>query len=317
MNERRRGGPEDPSPFPAAYGPVGEHAEPLWPPSPLVEPPPAPGAADLDGLGDGVQSEQSPTMSSPLDTSSIWVDVPAQTPPGWAPAVAGASGTAFQGGPFQGAAFEGGAPVGGLRRGAGGQAGEGTTQQGAVSAAQWPTVDEASAPTTGVIAPGAVPAALAAQSGSVGDLPPGWSSTAGPTVAQPAAATDLIAASGRPVVQRHLVRRVDAWTVFKVSLVFYLLMLAITLAGGVAAWEVAARLSLIKDIEKLVRNLAVKSSFVLHPLVVLEYAAAIGGILVVVGTLLNTVAALVYNLISDLIGGVQGVVVTATDPPER
>ena len=111
------------------------------------------------------------------------------------------------------------------------------------------------------------------------------------------------AAAGVPI--RRLVRRVDAWTVFKVSFLFYVLMLGIFLLAGVVAWRVAVPLHFIRDIERAVRTLADARKFVLRPMPVLEYAAAAGGALALLGTVMNTVAAVLYNLISDVIGGVQ------------
>ncbi len=142
------------------------------------------------------------------------------------------------------------------------------------------------------------------------DAATGW----GPAADQPAIeATQAIPvlpapphAAGR-AVSRRLVRHVDVWTVFKVSLVFYLLLAVIVLAGGAVAWQVAAGLHLIRDVERAVRTLADKRRFVLHPLPVLEYSAAAAGALALVGTLANTVAAVLYNLISDVVGGVQTV----------
>ncbi|MHB1930886.1 MAG: DUF3566 domain-containing protein [Acidimicrobiales bacterium] len=112
-----------------------------------------------------------------------------------------------------------------------------------------------------------------------------------------------VTAAGVPI--RRLVRRVDAWTVFKVSLLFYLLMLGIFLLAGVVAWHVAVPLHFIRDIERAVRTLADDRTFVLHPKVVLKYAAAAGGALALLGTVMNTIAAVLYNLISDVVGGVQ------------
>jgi hypothetical protein len=114
----------------------------------------------------------------------------------------------------------------------------------------------------------------------------------------------------RGVHSRRLVRRVDVWTVFKVSLVFYLLVLLIVLVAGVVVWNVAQAFGLIHNIEKSIRSLFDLTSFHLHPLPVLGYTALGGAALTVVGTLLNVVMALLYNLISDIVGGVQVVVVT-------
>jgi hypothetical protein len=114
----------------------------------------------------------------------------------------------------------------------------------------------------------------------------------------------------RSTSSRRLVRRIDTWTVFKVSLFFYLLGLAIIVVAGVILWNVASTFGTITSIQKSVKTLFVLNSFVLKPIPLLEYTVAGGGVLVVLGTLVNTTAALLYNLISDVVGGVQVVVVT-------
>lgn len=138
--------------------------------------------------------------------------------------------------------------------------------------------------------------------------PDTWAPPAEATPSRPAVA---VTQPGLEI--RRLVRRLDAWTVFKVSLVFYLLMFGIVLVGGVVAWHVAVPLHFIRDIQKAVRTLADDRKFVLHPLPVLKWSAVAGGALVLLGTVLNTIAAVLYNLISDLIGGVQTVEVVQAD----
>ena len=117
----------------------------------------------------------------------------------------------------------------------------------------------------------------------------------------------------RSRTNRRLVRRIDTWTVFKVSFIFYVLLLAIVLVAGVATWSVAQHLGFIGDIQKSVRSLADDKTFVFHGDVALRYAAAGGGVLALLGTLFNTVAAMLYNLISDVVGGLQVIVVTQPD----
>jgi hypothetical protein len=112
---------------------------------------------------------------------------------------------------------------------------------------------------------------------------------------------------------RRLVRRLDTWTVFKVSFVFYVLFLAAVLVAGLVAWHVAYQVGFIHDIQKAVRSLADDTKFQLHGRVIFKYTAVGGGILAVAGTILNVVAAMLYNLISDIFGGVQLVVVSEPD----
>ena len=91
----------------------------------------------------------------------------------------------------------------------------------------------------------------------------------------------------------------------KVSLIFYVLVLAVFLIAGVALWNVASDFGVINSLDKLVRSLFALSSFSLHPLSALAWGAAVGGGLCFLGVLVNVVAALLYNLISDVVGGVR------------
>ncbi len=117
----------------------------------------------------------------------------------------------------------------------------------------------------------------------------------------------------RTRVNRRMVRRIDTWTVFKVSLLFYILMLAVVLVAGLVTWSVAQHLGFVNDIQKSVRSLADDKKFILHGGAALKYSAAGGAVLGLIGTLLNTVAAMLYNLLSDVVGGVQVIVVTEPD----
>jgi hypothetical protein len=117
----------------------------------------------------------------------------------------------------------------------------------------------------------------------------------------------------RTRVNRRMVRRIDTWTVFKVSFVFYLLMVIVVLVAGTVTWSVAQHLGFVGDIQKSVRSLADDKKFILHGSVAFRYSAAGGAVLGLIGTLLNTVAAMLYNLLSDVIGGIQVIVVTEPD----
>jgi len=111
--------------------------------------------------------------------------------------------------------------------------------------------------------------------------------------------------SARVPVRRQVVRRVSVWSVLKVSLIFYLLVLAVLVIAGVALWNVASDFGVINSLDKLVRSLFALSSFTLRPLTALAWGTAVGGGLCFLGVLVNVVVALLYNLISDVVGGVR------------
>ena len=112
---------------------------------------------------------------------------------------------------------------------------------------------------------------------------------------------------GRPqwAQSRRTVRHLDVWTVAKVSVIFYLLILVAVVVAAVMLWYVADAVGAVQSIEKSVRTLFDLRTFTLHPKAVAEYTTAGGAVLAVAGTLGNILAALMYNLISDLVGGVR------------
>jgi hypothetical protein len=102
-----------------------------------------------------------------------------------------------------------------------------------------------------------------------------------------------------------MVRHFDVWSVAKISLAFYLLLLVAFVAASVLLWYLADAFGAVTSIEKSARTLFSLKSVKLHPAAVAEWTAAGGAVLCVAGTLLNILAALTYNLISDLVGGIR------------
>ncbi len=104
---------------------------------------------------------------------------------------------------------------------------------------------------------------------------------------------------------RRTVRHLSVWSVAKVSIAFYFMLLVAIVVASVALWYVANAFGSIQSIEKSIRTLFDLSKFTIHPKQVAVYTALGGAILAVVGTLANILAALMYNLISDLVGGIR------------
>lgn len=125
---------------------------------------------------------------------------------------------------------------------------------------------------------------------------------------------------GARVVQgrrtRRVVRKIDVWTVLKMSLLFYLCVLLVMLIAGIVLWNIADAFNIIHSVEKFIRSIFDLAKFTFHPAVVLQSAALGGLILVVMATGANVLIALLYNLISDVVGGVQFIVLEETTPSE-
>jgi hypothetical protein len=112
---------------------------------------------------------------------------------------------------------------------------------------------------------------------------------------------------------RRVVRRIDSWTVFKLSFLFYLCGGLILLIAGVALWNIAGAFDVITNVEKFVQKLFDLQTFKIQAKVIFAYSALAAGVLVLLGTGANVLMALLYNLISDVIGGVQVIVLEETD----
>jgi hypothetical protein len=110
------------------------------------------------------------------------------------------------------------------------------------------------------------------------------------------------------------VRKVDTWTVLKVSLAFYCCVLVVLIVAGIVLWNVAAAFGVIDTFDKLVRSLFALTSFKIHPVTALIWGSAVGAALCLLGTLCNVLIAVLYNLISDVVGGVQFFVVEEQGP---
>ncbi len=111
------------------------------------------------------------------------------------------------------------------------------------------------------------------------------------------------------------VSHVNISTVIRVSLMLYLVFLAVIVVAAMLLWVAADQTGVLTSIDKSVRSLFSLKEFVLHASAVAEYTSAGGAVLAVAGTLANVVAALIYNLIADIVGGVS--VRTVTIVAER
>lgn len=119
---------------------------------------------------------------------------------------------------------------------------------------------------------------------------------------------------------RRLVRHVEPWSVLKVSLIFYFCLWVILLVAGVILWSFAVTSGTIDNVENFIEDLLALKSFSFNADEIFR-ASAIGGlVLVVAGSGFTVLMAVLFNLISDVTGGVRFTVVeeeTARPRPKR
>jgi hypothetical protein len=127
----------------------------------------------------------------------------------------------------------------------------------------------------------------------------------------------VVAGARRPAVERRYhqtVRRIDVWSVLKVSVCFYLCALVVFLSAGIVLWTIADSVGVISNVEDFISELLddKKGQFHFLSLEILRAATLIGLVLVCLMTVLTVLAAAFYNLFADLVGGIEITVVEDT-----
>ncbi len=158
--------------------------------------------------------------------------------------------------------------------------------------------------------PAAAPAATGPVLAPVGPRP----------VARPSLRDRRTAGRLRARKVRRLVRHVEPWSVLKVALIFYFCLWVILLIAGVMLWSLAVSSGTVDNIETFITELFALESFTFNADQIFR-ASAIGGlVLVVAGAGFTVLMAVLFNLISDITGGVRFTVVeeeTARPRPKR
>lgn len=108
---------------------------------------------------------------------------------------------------------------------------------------------------------------------------------------------------------RRLIRHVEPWSVLKISLLFYFCLWAIMLISGVLLWSAATGSGTIDNIETFIRELFALQTFEFDADQIFRASAVGGLVLVVAATGFNVLMAVLFNLISDLTGGIRVTVI--------
>jgi hypothetical protein len=115
---------------------------------------------------------------------------------------------------------------------------------------------------------------------------------------------------------RKVVRRIDAFSVLKLSFVFYLCVFVIVVIAGLLLWSMAINAGdTIDNLESFIVDIGFEDfEFVAGDL--LRGLLVFGAILVVLGTFVTTLLAILFNLISDLVGGIRYTVIEPVEPDQ-
>ena len=107
---------------------------------------------------------------------------------------------------------------------------------------------------------------------------------------------------------RMVVRRLDLWSVLKISLCFYLCGLAVTMVAAVVLWVISSSLGMVGNVEQFMGDLLSAKDFKFLSAQILEGATLVGLVIVILGVIVTLVVAAFYNLFAELIGGIEIVV---------
>lgn len=109
----------------------------------------------------------------------------------------------------------------------------------------------------------------------------------------------------------RLVRHIEPWSVLKISLIFFFCIWVILLTSAVLLWQVVSSSGIIDNVESFVEEIfALEEESFAFEAGQMFRAYAVGGlVMVVAATGFTVLLAVLFNLISDLTGGVRITVV--------
>jgi len=102
-----------------------------------------------------------------------------------------------------------------------------------------------------------------------------------------------------------VIRKVGPWSVLKISFLFYLCVMAVIGGALVILYGVLGAIGALESLQRLIRDLFADQSFEIDGNWLFTRGLAIGLGMVLLWTLINVFVAFLYNLLSDIVGGVE------------
>jgi sterol desaturase/sphingolipid hydroxylase (fatty acid hydroxylase superfamily) len=102
-----------------------------------------------------------------------------------------------------------------------------------------------------------------------------------------------------------VIRKVAPWSVFKVSLIFYLCLMLVLIGAGMILYGSLGAIGALDSTTRLIRDLFADPEFEINGQWLFSRGVTIGLLMVVVCSVINVFIAFLYNLISDLVGGIE------------
>lgn len=113
---------------------------------------------------------------------------------------------------------------------------------------------------------------------------------------------------------KRVVRRIDLWSVLKLSLVVYTCLYIAVLATLAALWGIAYSSGSVDKLQSFLEDVGLEN-FTFYGDDMFRACAAIGAVGVLAGTVITVLATALVNVISEMTGGIRLVVIE--EEPER
>lgn len=104
---------------------------------------------------------------------------------------------------------------------------------------------------------------------------------------------------------RRVLRRVDTWSLFRFAIMLYACAMLVFLVAAVGLWIVATTAGAIPSIEHFITSLFALKKFHFRAGQLFLGLVGMGIVWVLAATLFTTIAGVLYNLISDVVGGIE------------
>ena len=102
-----------------------------------------------------------------------------------------------------------------------------------------------------------------------------------------------------------VLRKVGPWSVLKISFLFYLCVMLVIIGAMMILYAIVGAIGALDSLTRLIRDLFADQSFEIHGGWLFTRGLSIGLVLVVLWTLINVFIVFLYNLLSDVVGGIE------------
>ena len=102
-----------------------------------------------------------------------------------------------------------------------------------------------------------------------------------------------------------VLRKVGPWSVLKISFLFYLCVMVVIIGAMMILYAIVGAIGALDSLTRLIRDLFADQSFEIHGGWLFTRGLSIGLVLVLLWTLINVFVVFLYNLLSDVVGGIE------------